>query len=178
MAGLGTNSKKQEHYYEKARYSRRAIQDKYEHIQKLQDEISALKLFHGEAVYALKDSVKKAEDWAVAVEIQSGLLGKEVEGLKSELSIRKSEKDVIASFKASKEYEEELADAAALKILRCWLVTERHIKTDLDLSWDKFVELYATVEEILEKDGGEPEPYSGPNPIISQIDSNNPGDLD
>lgn len=135
-------------------------------ISELEKELSSLKLSNAEKVSGLENSLKDAGDRASAAETKSGLLEKEVEELKAELGARKPECEVIDAFKRSSEYSTTLVDAAATKILRCWLVAERHIKTDPSSSWDKFIEHYIEAEEAFAKDGTEPEPYEGPNPVL------------
>lgn len=74
--------------------------------------------------------------------------------------------EVNAEYKNSEEYSTALAKAAEDKLHRCSVVAERLIKTDAESSWEKFIDLYVAAEEVHDAGRVEPEPYSGPNPII------------
>lgn len=117
----------------------------------------------------MESSLKDAGDWASSAETKSGMLEKEAAELKTELGSRKPKDEVIDAFKQSTKYSRALADVAAKKLLRCWVVAEKHIKTDPESSWEKFIDLYIEVEEAFVKNGTEPEPYNGPAIVIPQI---------
>ncbi|KAL8147587.1 hypothetical protein AgCh_005053 [Apium graveolens] len=57
-----------------------------------------------------------------------------------------------------------LANAGAPEIARCWLVAERHIKTNPEADWDSFVSEFIKAKEDIELGLGEPEPFDGPCP--------------
>ncbi|KAL8157803.1 hypothetical protein AgCh_002495 [Apium graveolens] len=67
-------------------------------------------------------------------------------------------------FKRSEEYDRALANAGALEIARCWLVAERHIKTNPEADWDSFVSEFIKAKEEIELGLGAPEPFDGPCP--------------
>lgn len=113
-------------------------------------------------VTELEGDLKKAIDRVDAAEVESGLLKERVRELELKLESRKPEEEVIAAFKNSEEYIIALAGAAVVKLQRCWLVAERHIKTDVDSSW-------VAAEEAFDADGTEPERYDGPNPVIPSV---------
>lgn len=48
----------------------------------------------------------------------------------------------------------------------CWLVAERHIKTNPTANWDSFFGEFLTAKDNLEKSLGEPVPFNGPNPAF------------
>ncbi|KAK1365436.1 hypothetical protein POM88_040997 [Heracleum sosnowskyi] len=84
----------------------------------------------------------------------------------------KSREAVIAEFKGGPEYDQDVADAAAPEILRAWLVSERHVKTDLKANWDSFVVEFLAAKLALEQGKGEPQPYDGPVPSFLPSASN------
>lgn len=117
-------------------------------------------------VAELGDEVKSAGDRAAAAELESGTLKTRVEELEAQLKAVRPEAEVISEYKKSTEYGDAIAESAADKLLRCWIVAEKLMKTNPEASFDKFTDLYIAVEEAHDLDGSEPEPYSGPNPII------------
>ncbi|XP_074369107.1 uncharacterized protein LOC141709193 [Apium graveolens] len=105
------------------------------------------------------------------VTIRADNAEREVSGLKSELaelrrqmSVVRPEAEVIDEFKRSEEYDRALANAGAPEIARCWLVAERHIKTNPEADWDSFVSEFIKAKEDIELRLGEPEPFDGPCP--------------
>lgn len=64
----------------------------------------------------------------------------------------------------SKDYDEDIVNAGALEIQRCWLIAERKIKTDPYASWDTFVDAFVASKKAVEDGKGEPEPFNGPSP--------------
>lgn len=62
-------------------------------------------------------------------ESESGELKFELSGFKEQLS-EKDEAVIISKFKESTEYDQAIANAGASDIQPCWLVAERHIKTN------------------------------------------------
>lgn len=119
-----------------------------------------------EKISGMKESLKISEEARQAAETRTSDLTKELELVKADLAARKSEQAVIDEFKKSKEYEEVLSDAAASKIRRCWVVAERHIKTNPAANWDSFCDHYIAAEEVIENGGPESLPYDGPNPAF------------
>lgn len=71
---------------------------------------------------------------------------------------------IIAEFKKSPAYDEAIAKARAPKVLRCWLVAEKHIKTDPYASWDTFIVEFVAAKKAIEDVKGELEPFDGPSP--------------
>ncbi|XP_074375026.1 uncharacterized protein LOC141716736 [Apium graveolens] len=103
----------------------------------------------------LKDSENRAEG-----------LSREVERLKAELAAKENlnKKAIIAEFKASDVYDFGVAQAGVPEVRRSWVVAERHIKTDLLVSWESFIQEFLAAKAVVEQGQGEPEPYDGPSP--------------
>lgn len=74
---------------------------------------------------AAKNTAKKQEARAISY-------SQKLEKARAELKERKPEKEVVDDF--HKSGSQELSNAAAKKIHQCWLITEKHIQTDLEPS--------------------------------------------
>lgn len=107
---------------------------------------------------------EKERTWAVEDEARVASLEAEVQDLKKELVSHRAEYIIIAEFKESEEYDQALVNAAAPEIQRCWVITERHIKTDPNAFWGSFVDEFVPAKKAIEDGKGEPEPYDGPSP--------------
>ncbi|KAK1360747.1 hypothetical protein POM88_045221 [Heracleum sosnowskyi] len=136
------------------------MREKDDSIQKLQDKFNSLRTSAGSRIEGMKESLKVAEEGRKTAESRASELTQELVGVRAELQSRKSEKKIIDEFRKSSKYSEELADVAAAKIQRCWVVAERHIKTDPRANFDTFCDLYVAAEETVANGGGEPEPYT------------------
>lgn len=98
---------------------------------------------------------------------ESGDLKAELAHLKEQLLEQdKVGAEAVAKFKASEAYDQAIANVGAPKILRSWVVAERHIKTDLAAIWDSFIEEFLQAKDNIERGLGEPVPYNGPNPAF------------
>lgn len=51
-------------------------------------------------------------------------------------------------------------------MLRCWFVSEKHIKMDPYASWDSFIDEFVVAKKAIEDGKGEPEPFVGPRPTF------------
>ena len=110
---------------------------------------------------------EKEKARADKAEKEAGDLKAEVARLKGLLADQeKVGAEAIAKYKQSEAYDQEIADAGAPEIQRCWLVAERHIKTDPAADWKSFIEEFLQAKENIEKGLGEPVPYNGPNPAF------------
>lgn len=89
----------------------------------------------------------------------------EVDRVRRQLE-EQDEAKIIEKFKASKAYDDDVAEAGAPEIRRCWLVAERHIKTDPAANWDSFIDQFLDAKDKVEKGLGEPVSYDGPNPAF------------
>lgn len=123
------------------------------------DELAELK-----KTFAAKESGLKSEKARADNAEQSvSRLEAENDKLKKELENRRAEDVVIEEFKKSEEYDSALANAAAPEIQRCWIIAEKHIKTDPNALWGSFVDEFVAAKKALEDGLGEPEPYNGPS---------------
>lgn len=111
------------------------VNEKDEKIQKLQDKLGVLNASSETKINYLKDSLKVAEYGKNAAEARAYELKRDLDQAKANLKKRKLEKDVIAEFRKSSTYFEELAEAAVAKIHRYWIIAEKHCKTDPNSSW-------------------------------------------
>ncbi|KAL8105885.1 hypothetical protein AgCh_029619 [Apium graveolens] len=68
------------------------------------------------------------------------------------------------TLRKSVEYDRAIANAGALEIACCWVVAERHIKTNLEADWDSFFEEFIKVKQLIEAGLREPEPFDGSCP--------------
>ncbi|KAK1365362.1 hypothetical protein POM88_040923 [Heracleum sosnowskyi] len=161
IAGAANLVRKELKELEALRNSSALIREKDDAIQKIQDKFNSLRTSVGSRIEGMKESLKVAEESRKTVEARAGELTEELVGVRAELQSRKSEKKIIDEFRKSSKYSEELADAAAAKIQRCWVVAERHKKTDPRDNFDTFSDLYVAAEETVANGGGEPEPYTG-----------------
>lgn len=113
---------------------------------------------------ARESELEKAPD---AEKFQADDAEKKVGELKNELvrvkeQIQEQDKaKVIEKFKTSEAFDQAVADAGAPEVLKCWLVAERHIKTNPAANWDSFVEEFLIAKDNLEKGLGEPVPFNG-----------------
>lgn len=94
---------------------------------------------------------------------------KEVAELKIQLEALQNkahqDKDaIITEFKSSKEYDDAIDNAGGLEIERCWIIAEKHIKTNPMANWDSFVTEFQAAKAAIEEGKGEPEPYDDPSP--------------
>lgn len=129
------------------------------------------------SVSELTGAAKIATDRANASEIESGTAKKQAEDLKAQLLAVRSDAEIIAEYKASQDYSEAVADVVAAKLLRCWLIAERLVKTNPEPTWDKFTDAYVKAESAFDADRTEPQPYDGPGLIIAPaVQITNPDD--
>lgn len=85
-------------------------------------------------------------------------------GLQKKVDEQKDEETIINEFKNSKDYDLALASAGTLEIERCWIIAEKHIKTDPKANWASFIDEFLATKIVIEERKGEPEPFDGPSP--------------
>ncbi|XP_074324005.1 uncharacterized protein LOC141660927 [Apium graveolens] len=146
--------------YNELKNSRSTIADKDSEISQLRDQIivkdnslSGLNKHLNEVTIRVENAEKEASD-----------LKSELADLRRQMSAVRPESEVVAEFKRSEEYDRALANAGAPEIARCWLIAERHIKTNPEADWDSFVSEFIIAKEDIELGLGEPEPFDGPCP--------------
>lgn len=131
--------------------SQNEVTEKETRIREFETELKNLKISQESEVSGLQDQLKKEKDRA--------------EKESRELS-QKDEEAVIAKFKQSEEYDQAIANAGAPEIEHCWIIIERHIKTNPGANWATFVDEFLAAKENIEIGLGEPEPYDGPSPAF------------
>ncbi|KAK1385086.1 hypothetical protein POM88_022821 [Heracleum sosnowskyi] len=156
---------------EALRNSGALMREKDDAIQKLQDKFNSLKTSAGSRIEGMKESLKVVKEGRKTDEARASELTQELVGVRAELQSRKSKKKIIDEFRKSSKYSEELANVAAAKIQRCWVVAERHIKTDHGANFGTFCDHYVAVQEAVANGGGEPEPYTGPASAVPDDDA-------
>lgn len=120
-------------------------------IAELNTKLTELKSTHAEQESELKSDLQAARTQDDEAEKESGDLKREVEEQKKKLSDRKDEATIIVEFKMSPEYDEAIANVGAPEIQRCWLIAERHIKTDPYASWASFVNEFIATKISIEE---------------------------
>ncbi|XP_074379149.1 uncharacterized protein LOC141720563 [Apium graveolens] len=146
--------------YNKIKGFRSAVADKDAEISRLRDQIIA----KDNSLSGLNKHLDEPTIRADNAEKEVSDLKSELAELRRQMSVVRPEAEVIDEFKRSEEYGRALANAGAPEIARCWLVAERHIKTNLEADWDSFVSEFIKVKEDIELGLGEPEPFDGPCP--------------
>ena len=131
-------------------------------VAELKEKVSGLERANAEKEKSLKDGLDAERARADSAENALEGLKREMEELKR--SNAENEAAAIARFKKSPEYDQAMANAGAPEVLRCWLVAERHIKTDPYASWDTFIDNFVAAKKAVEDGEGEPEPFDGPSP--------------
>lgn len=129
-------------------------------VKEVESELSDLKK-------SLKGELEaKERERARAVEAKNRAAGfeAEIQKLRKEIEGRRAEDVVIAEFKESEEHDQGLSNAAAPEIQWCWIIAEKHVKTDPNAFWGSFVEEFVAAKKAIEDGKGEPEPYDGPTP--------------
>lgn len=91
-------------------------------------------------------------------------LRQSLSGLQKQIDEHRDEDTVIAVFKNSKEYDLALASAGAPEIERCWIIAEKHIKTDPIANWASFISEFLAAKRAIKEGKGEPEPFDSLNP--------------
>ena len=147
IAGMVTVS------FDQLRREKAASDDKDVRIESLDSDLKLAK----SSVDDLSEKLRVAETRVSEFET-------EIEGLKRQLAERKEPAAVISEFQKSDEYDRALAGAASAEILRCWIVAERHIKSDPEADFDSFCNMFVKAKKDLEKGLGEPKSYDGPTP--------------
>lgn len=108
------------------------------------------------------DAVKTRADNA---EKECNELRDELVRIKGQLQDR-DEAKIIEKYKGTEAFSQAVADAGAPKVLHCWVVTKRHLKTNLAAKWESFVDKFLFAKDNLEKGLGEPNLFNGPNPAF------------
>ena len=122
-----------------------------------------------------KKKVDDAEARAADAEKKASGFEEEVGALKKTLEERKEAGVVIVEFRKSTAYADALNQAAAAEVIRCWHVSERHIKSDPGANLQSFIEAYLAAKDNIKAGKGGPEPYKGPSPsFIVPADPGNP----
>ncbi|KAL8114633.1 hypothetical protein AgCh_021479 [Apium graveolens] len=112
-----------------------AVADKDAEISQLRDQI----IVKDNCLSGLNKHLNEVTIRAKNAENEASDLKSELAELRREMSVVRPESEVIAEFKRSEEYDRALANAGAPEIARCWLIAERHIKTNPEADWDSFV---------------------------------------
>lgn len=132
-------------------------------MKELEAELSELKSSFEQKESGLKSTLAAETSRAEKAEKNSEDLQKEVDLLKNKLA--ETSKDVVISeFKNSAEYDLALANAGAPEIQRCWIIAEKHIKTDPNANWGSFIDEFLAAKKDIEEGKGEPESFDGPSP--------------
>lgn len=137
---------------------RRKRQRERERVKELETKLSELKSSFEKKESGLKSSLEGETARADKAEKSAEDLKKEVELLKNKLA--ESDKDVVISeFKNSAEYDLAHANAGAPEVQRCWIIAERHIKTDPNANWGSFIYEFIAAKKAIEEGKGEPKPF-------------------
>lgn len=165
--------------FEDMKKANNIIMDKDSRISELEQQMATVESSRDAKEPELK---KRLELEKEGEKVRADNVEKESENLKAEVAQLKEQLveqdkigvDVIAKYKASETYQE-IANVEAPEVLRCWLIAERHIKTDPLASWDSFIEEFLAVKDKIEKGLGEPVPYNGPTPaFLPTLDDQDP----
>ncbi|XP_074364736.1 uncharacterized protein LOC141705742 [Apium graveolens] len=146
--------------YNELKDARTVIADKDTEIGQLRDQI----IVKDTSLSGLNKHLSDVTTRAESAEKEVFDLKSELAELRRQMSAVRPEPEVIEEFKRSEEYDKALANAGAPEIVRCWLVAERHIKTDPKANWDSFVNEFIKAKEYIELRLGDPEPFDGPCP--------------
>lgn len=84
-------------------------------------------------------------------------------GLQKQVDEQKDKETIINEFKNLKDHDLALANAGAPKIKRCWIIAEKHIKTNPKANWASFIEEFLATKIAIEEGKGGPEPFDGPS---------------
>lgn len=133
-------------------------------VAKLGKKLKEFKSSHTEKESKWTSDLQEARNRAEEAEKESGLLKAEIEELMRRLGEKKDDAAIIAEFKKFSEYDEAMATAGAPEVQRCWVIAERHVKTDPYASRGTFIEEFVAAKKAIEDGKGEPEPYNGPSP--------------
>lgn len=121
-------------------------------VTELNNKLSGLEKTHTEKETKLKSELYAERTWAENAEKALEELRKEIEELK--IKNAADEASVIAKFKESPAYDEAIANAGPPEVRRCWIVAERHIKTDPYASWETFIDEFVAAKKAIEYDKG------------------------
>ncbi|XP_074364997.1 uncharacterized protein LOC141706066 [Apium graveolens] len=146
--------------YNELKISRSTIADKDLEISQLRDQI----IVKDNSLSGLNKHLNEVTIRAKNAEKEAFELKSELAELRKQMSAVRPESEVVAEFKRSEEYDRALANAGAPEIARCWLIAERHIKTNPEADWDSFVSEFIKAKEDIELGLGEPEPFDSPCP--------------
>ncbi|XP_074379007.1 uncharacterized protein LOC141720473 [Apium graveolens] len=146
--------------YNELKGLRTSVGDKDAEISQLRDQI----IVKDNSLSGLNKHLNEVTIRADNAEKEVSDLKSELDELRRQMSAVRPEAEVINEFKRSEEYDRALANAGAPEIARCWLVAERHIKTNPEADWDSFVSKFIKAKEDIELGLGESEPFDGPCP--------------
>ncbi|KAL8119002.1 hypothetical protein AgCh_016482 [Apium graveolens] len=146
--------------YNELKISRSTITDKDSEISQLRDQI----IVKDNSLSRLNKHLNEVTIRAENAEKEASELKSKLAELRKQMSAVRPESEVVAEFKRSEEYDRALANAGAPEIARCWLIAEKHIKTNPEADWDSFVSEFIKAKEDIELGLGEPEPFDGPCP--------------
>ncbi|XP_074325718.1 uncharacterized protein LOC141663795 [Apium graveolens] len=146
--------------YNDLKNARTSIADKDTEIGQLQDQIIVKDTSLAGLNKHLNDVTTRAEN----AEKEAADLKSDLAELQKQLSSVRPEFEVIEEFKKSGEYDRAIVNAGAPEIGRCWVIAERHIKTDPEANWDSFVEEFIKAKQNIDAGLGDPEPFDGPCP--------------
>lgn len=144
--------------FEDLKKAQKKVDAKDSWIKELGLQLKSLQISKDFEVSGLEDKLEKERDQA---DKESWELRSEIALLKEQLS-QKDEEAVISKFKQNEEYDQAIANAGAPEIERCWIIAERHIKTNPGANWATLVDEFLDAKDNIEKGPGEPEPYNGP----------------
>lgn len=133
-------------------------------VVELESELASLKIAFEKKVSELKSLCAAEQTRPNTAEKVCESLRFDISGLQKKIEEQKVEESVINDFKKSKEYDLALANAGAPEIQRCWIIAEKHIKTNPLANWASFIDEFLTAKKAIEEGKGEPEPFYGPSP--------------
>lgn len=138
--------------------------EKEKEIADLKQQLEELKERTDARIEKFKGGIKQAVDERDVAKAKLADYKAEVKRLRDELKAKKSEEQVIAEFRGSEAYDDDPALVASKKIHRCWVISEKMIKTDPQTAtWENFITEYLAAEDALARGEGEPAPYKAPN---------------
>ncbi|XP_074367546.1 uncharacterized protein LOC141707987 isoform X2 [Apium graveolens] len=146
--------------YNDLKNSRTTISDKDKEIGELRDQI----IVKDTSISRLNKHPSEVTTRAENAEKEAADLKSELAELRKQISAVRREAEVIAAYKNSEEYDRAISNAGAPKIGRCWVITEKYIKTNPEANWDNFVEEFIKAKLNIEAGLGNPEPFDGPCP--------------
>lgn len=138
--------------------------EKDKEIAELKQQLDELKVRTDARIEKFKGGVKQAAEERDAAKAKVADYKAEVKRLRDELKAKKTEEQVIADFRGSEAYDDDLAAVASKKIHRCWVISEKMIKTAPETAtWENFIEEYLAAEDALARGEGEPKAFGAPD---------------